>query len=147
MDKFKFNTVVAALMELMNALGKALEERTASKLVCQQTFDTLLQLMHPFAPHVTEELWEARGHPETLLETSWPEYDETRLVAPRVTIVVQIDGKLRDRLDVAAEAAESEVVEAVMASPKVEQHLAGREVAKTIVVPGRLINLVTRPSA
>ncbi len=147
MEKFKFNTVVAALMELMNALGKALEERTASRLTCEQTFDTLLMLLHPFAPHLTEELWEARGHPENLLESQWPSYDEAKLQASRVTIVVQIDGKLRDRLDVAVEAAESEVVDAVMASPKVEQHLEGREVAKTILVPGRLINLVTRPSA
>jgi leucyl-tRNA synthetase len=147
MDRFKFNTVVAALMELMNGLGRALEEQTASKMVCEAAFDTLLQLLYPFAPHVTEELWETRGHPETLLDSSWPDFDEEKLQTERVTLVVQIDGKLRDRLEVAADAAEKEVVESVMASPQVEKHLAGRQVAKTIVVPGRLVNLVTRPSA
>ncbi len=147
MEKFKFNTVVAALMELMNGLAKALEEQSASKLVCQETFDTLLALLHPFAPHITEELWEQRGHPETLFDSSWPEYDESKLQAARVTIVLQIDGKLRDRVEVPAEAGEAEVLETALASPKAEQHLAGREIVKKIVVPGRLVNLVTRPSA
>jgi len=147
MESFKFNTVVAALMELMNGLGRALEEQTASKEVCEAALETLLQLLYPFAPHLTEELWESRGHSETLLDSSWPEYEEEKLQTARVTIVVQIDGKLRDRLEVAAEAAEEEVVETVMSSPQVEKHLTGRDVAKTIVVPGRLVNLVTRPSA
>lgn len=147
MERFKFNTVVAALMELMNGLAKALDEKTASRGVCEQAFDTLMQLLHPLAPHITEELWEARGHSETLMDSSWPSYDESKLQTSQVTIVVQIDGKLRDRVEVAAELAESEILETVMASAKVEQHLAGREIAKKIVVPGRLVNLVTRPSA
>jgi leucyl-tRNA synthetase len=147
MQRFSFNTAVAALMELSNNLSRALEEKTASRLRCEETYDTLLQLLHPMAPHVTEELWERRGYTESLLETSWPEYDERKLHRERIHLVVQVDGKLRDRVEVDAGADEKEVRAAVLASPKVKEHLAGRELAKAVLVPGRLINLVTRKSA
>ncbi len=147
MSTFHFNTAVAALMELSNALTRALEEKTASRLCCEAAFDTLLQLLHPMAPHITEELWERRGYVELLLETSWPEYDEAMLRRDRIHLVVQIDGKLRDRVEVDASASEREVRLAALASAKVQEHLAGREVAKAVVVPGRLVNLVTRRSA
>ncbi len=147
MERFHFNTAVAALMELGNALSRALEEKTASRLRCEEAFDTLLQLLHPMAPHITEELWERRGHVEELLDTTWPEYDEAKLRRARIALVVQIDGKLRDRVEVDADAADQEVRAAALASAKVQEHLAGREVAKAVVVPGRLINLVTRRSA
>ena len=147
LQRFSFNTAVAALMELLNALSRAVEEKRASRLQCEATFDTLVQLLHPMAPHVTEELWERRGYTETLLEKSWPEYDENKLRRARVSLVVQVDGKLRDRVEVDADADEKTVRAAVLDSPKVQEHLAGREVAKAVLVPGRLINLVTRRSA
>ncbi len=147
MQRFSFNTAVASLMELLNALSRALEEKTASRLVCEETFDTLVQLLHPMAPHVTEELWERRGNVETLLETSWPEYDENKLRRARVSLVVQVDGKLRDRVEVDADADEKAARAAALESPKVQEHLGGREVAKAVLVPGRLLNLVTRRSA
>jgi leucyl-tRNA synthetase len=147
LQRFSFNTAVAALMELLNALSRAVEEKRASRLQCEATFDTLVQLLHPMAPHVSEELWERRGYIETLLETSWPEYDESKLRRERVSLVVQVDGKLRDRVEVDADADEKTVRAAVLDSPKVQEHLAGREVAKAVLVPGRLINLVTRRSA
>jgi leucyl-tRNA synthetase len=146
MERFSFNTAVAALMELSNALNRALEEKTASRLCCEQTFDVLLQLLHPMAPHMTEELWERRGYSESLLESSWPEHDEAKLRRARIQLVVQVDGKLRDRVEVDADAQEKEVRAAVLASSKVQEHLAGRDVAKFVLVPGRLMNLVTRRS-
>src|SRR5215207_6912086 len=79
LQRFSFNTAVAALMELSNSLNRALDEKTASRLRCEETFDTLVQLLHPLAPHVTEELWERRGYTESLLETSWPDFDEKKL--------------------------------------------------------------------
>ncbi|HEV8578749.1 MAG TPA: leucine--tRNA ligase [Thermoanaerobaculia bacterium] len=147
LQRFSFNTAVAALMELSNSLSRALEEKTASRLRCEETYDTLLQLLHPMAPHITEELWERRGYTESLLETSWPEYDEAKIRRQRIHLVVQVDGKLRDRVEVDAGADEKEVRAAVLASPRVKEHLAGRELAKAVLVPGRLINLVTRKSA
>ena len=113
----------------------------------EETFDTLVQLLHPLAPHLTEELWERRGYTESLLETSWPEYDEAKLRRARIELVVQVDGKVRDRVEVDAAAEEKEVRAIVLASPRVKDFLADREVAKAVLVPGRLINLVTRRSA
>ncbi len=147
MQRFSFNTAVASLMELSNSLFRSLEEKTASRLRCEETFDTLVQLLHPMAPHITEELWERRGYGESLLESTWPELDESKLRRERIHLVVQVDGKLRDRVEVDASADEKEVRAAVLASPKVQEHLGGREVAKAVLVPGRLINLVTRKSA
>ncbi|HUP42201.1 MAG TPA: leucine--tRNA ligase, partial [Thermoanaerobaculia bacterium] len=144
LERFKFNTAVAALMELLNALTRALDEKTASRPRCEAALDTLVQLLHPVAPHLTEELWERRGHLGTLLESTWPEWDEAKLVRDRVTIVVQVDGKLRDRLEVDAAAPEKEVREAALASEGVRRHLAAVEVARAVYVPGRLINFVTR---
>ena len=146
-ERFSFNTAVAALMELSNVLNRALDDQTATRIQCEATYDTLLQLLHPMAPHMTEELWEKLDHVEGLLDTSWPEYDEAKLRRARIELVVQVDGKLRDRVEVEAGAGDREVREAALASPKVKEHLAGRELAKAVVVPGRLINLVTRRSA
>jgi len=146
-ERFSFNTAVASLMELSNSLSRALEEKSASRPCCEAAFDTLIQLLHPLAPHITEELWERRGHTRSLLESAWPEHDEAKLHRDRIHLVVQVDGKLRDRVEVDAAASEEEVRAIVLASPKVQEHLAGRELAKAVLVPGRLINLVTRKPA
>jgi leucyl-tRNA synthetase len=143
-EKFKFHTAVAALMELLNALTRAVEEKTASRLRCEATLDAMIRLLHPIAPHLTEELWERRGHLSTLLESDWPEADESKLRQDRVTLVVQVDGKLRDRIEVDAAAAEREIRQHALASPKVQEFVAGREVARVVVVPGRLVNVVTQ---
>jgi leucyl-tRNA synthetase len=146
-ERFHFNTAVAALMELSNALTRAVEDQTASRRVCEEAFDTLLKLLHPLAPHITEELWERRGNLESLLETTWPEHDEAKLRRQRVELVVQVDGKLRDRVEVETDADEQQARDAALDSPKVQEHVAGREIVKAIHVPNRLINLVTRRSA
>ena len=144
MERFKFNTAVAALMELVNAMSKAVEEGQTSRECGERCFDTLVTLLHPAAPHLSEELWEMRGHESGLLATSWPEWDEARLATERVTVVVQVDGKLRDRIDVAAEATREEIEAAALASERVAAHLADRELVRAVVVPGKLVNLVTR---
>jgi leucyl-tRNA synthetase len=144
MGRFKFNTAVAAQMELLNAISKAIEEGTASRECCERAFDSLLQLLHPAAPHLSEELWEMRGHTTRLLDTPWPTYDEAQLVEERVTVVVQVDGKLRDRIEVDAGISNEDLEATVMAGEKVAQHLEGRTLVRAIVVPGRLVNLVTR---
>ena len=146
-QRFKFNTAVAALMELLNGLARAVEEKTASRLCCEQALDTMLQLLHPIAPHLTEELWERRDHLDSILDSSWPEFDPAKAKAERIIVVVQVDGKLRDRIEVDAGAGESELKQAALDSPKVQEHLAGAELAKAVVVPGRLINFVTRRNA
>jgi leucyl-tRNA synthetase len=144
LERFKFNTAIASLMELVNQLTRSMEEKSASKVVCEDAFDTLLRLLHPMAPHLTEELWESRGYLDSLLNADWPEYDAEKLVLDTVQLVVQIDGKLRDRVEVATGAQKTEIETLVMASDKVKQHLEGRQMVKFILVPGRLVNLVTR---
>jgi len=143
-DRFKFHTAVAALMELLNALVRAVEEKTASRMRCEATLDAMILLLHPIAPHLTEELWERRGHLSTLLESDWPEADESKLRQDRLTLVVQVDGKLRDRVEVDAAAAEREIRQLVLANPKIREFVGTREVARVVVVPGRLVNVVTQ---
>jgi leucyl-tRNA synthetase len=144
LERFKFNTAVAALMELLNGLVRALDEKTASKICCEAALETLLQLLHPMAPHITEELWERRGHGESLLESAWPAFDPAKARSERLTLVVQVDGKLRDRVEVDIDASAEEARAAALRSAKVQEHLQGKELAKAVVVPGRLVNLVTR---
>ncbi len=102
--------------------------------------ETVVSLVQPYAPHVAEELWARLGH-ERLWVEPWPEADARLLVSDEVEVVVQVNGKLRDRLRVAADTSEEELVALALASERVRQHLAG-EPRKTIVVPGKLVNLV-----
>ncbi len=107
-----------------------------------------MQLLHPLAPHITEELWERRGYGESLLETTWPEFDEKKLHRERIHLVVQVDGKLRDRVEVDASAGEKEVRAIVLCQPQgAGAPRRAAKLAKAVLVPGRLINLVTRKSA
>ncbi len=144
LEKFKFNTAIAALMEHLNGLSRALEDKSASRLVCDESFDIMLRLLHPMAPHLTEELWEQRGHSDSLLDVDWPDHDPSKLVTDSVELVVQVNGKLRDRVMVPVDADETRVRDLVLASDRVSRYLEGLEIARTIFVPGRLVNFVVR---
>jgi leucyl-tRNA synthetase len=98
--------------------------------------------MAPFTPHIAEELWERLGLPYSIHQQSWPEIDPALLIADRITLAVQVNGKRRDEIEVAADADEATIRAAALASAKVARHLSGREPRKVIVVPGRLINIV-----
>ena len=91
-----------------------------------------------------EELWERRGQTGSLLDSDWPELDESKLRRERIQLVVQVDGKLRDRVEVDAGAGEGEIRQVALASEKVREHVAGRPIARVVQVPGRLVNIVTR---
>jgi len=104
-------------------------------------------LLAPMTPHITAELWERRHPAEDVHRQTWPEPDPSMLVVDTVTMVVQVNGKVRDRLEVSPGIHEAEAERLALASPKVQEHLAGRELAKAVLVPGRLINLVTRKTA
>jgi leucyl-tRNA synthetase len=138
LQTYSFNTAVAAMMELSNALqhatGPSRDEGVA----------TLLLLLAPFAPYMTEELWERRGGHGSVHQQSWPSFDPRVAAANEVTIVIQIDGKVRDRVTAPAGISQSAAEKLAMASPKVRAALDGREPARTIFVPDRLVNFVTR---
>ena len=134
---FHFNTAVAALMKLEHRLRHAVGPTR------DEGITRLLLLLAPMAPFIAEELWERRGGAHSIHQQPWPAYDPELAKADEVTLVLQVDGKVRDRLTVAAGLGESEARAAAFASDKVQKAIAGRRVVKTIVVPDRLISIVT----
>jgi leucyl-tRNA synthetase len=134
--RFAFNTAIAAVMELVNELSR--DRRGPDARFAAETAVSLIQ---PYAPHVAEELWQRLGH-ERLWEQPWPVADPVMLEQDVIEIVVQVNGKLRDRLQVAAATPEGELVALARASDRVRAHLNGGEPRQTIVVPGRLVNFV-----
>jgi leucyl-tRNA synthetase len=134
----QFNTPISAVMELVNELAKAPAD-PASRFAAE----TAVSLIQPYAPHVAEELWERLGH-ERLWEQPWPEADPVLLQEDTFELVVQVNGKVRDRLVVPTDLPEEELVARAKESPKVQAHLNGGEIRQTIVVPRKLVNLVVR---
>ena len=141
LERFEFNTVVSGLMELTNALYRARAEAEGST-AWNETVDTLLLLMAPITPHIAEELWSLRGNRYSIHQQTWPVFDPAAVVETTVEVVVQVNGKVRDRLLLAADASEAEATAAALALPKVVEHLGGRAPKKVIYVPGRLLNIV-----
>jgi leucyl-tRNA synthetase len=151
-DRFHFNTALAAIMELNNEITAArsaqggeqnLSTSEAGRLVLAVAVENLVRLLEPFAPHMCAELWELLGR-ERIWNQGWPECDERFLAHDVVEIAVQVNGKVRERVEVPREAEEAEVLAQVKSLPAVEKHLTGKRVVKEIVVPGKLVNLVVR---
>ncbi|MFL5973130.1 MAG: leucine--tRNA ligase [Gaiellaceae bacterium] len=136
--RFQFHTPIAAVMELSNDLVREPEDPAA-----RFAAETAVSLIQPYAPHLAEELWERLGHGR-LWETPWPEADPALLERDTFELVVQVNGRVRDRMEVAADLPEGELVERAKSSPRVQAHLDGAEIRQTIVVPGKLVNIVTR---
>ncbi|WP_130471498.1 leucine--tRNA ligase [Candidatus Magnetaquicoccus inordinatus] len=149
-QRFQFNTAISAVMELVNAAnellhGKADAERSPSELaVLREVAESAVLLLNPFVPHITEELWQQLGHAQPLCLQRWPEADPEALQRESITLVVQINGKLRARLTVAADASQKSIEEAALAEPTIQQQLQNRSIHKRIFVPGRLLNLVVQ---
>ena len=142
LERFRFNTMLAALMEYTNFLGRAKETALYSTPTWEEAIEKLLLLLAPSAPHLAEELWARTRRPYSIHRQAWPAYDADLAADEMLTIVVQVNGKLRDRLTVAADAAEAEVRELALASDRVRASLNGRDPAKAVYVPGKLLNLV-----
>ena len=138
--RFQFHTPIAALFELVNEIYRVKDDPARAGEVRLAT-ETVLSLIQPYAPHVAEELWERLGH-ERLWEQPWPTADPALLTAETVEVVVQVNGKLRDRLSVPSGTAEDELVRLALGSERVRAHVDG-EPRRTIVVPDRLVNVVT----
>jgi leucyl-tRNA synthetase len=135
--RFQFNTPIAAVMELVNELSKALDDPAA-----RFAADTIVSLVQPWAPHVAEELWQgALGHSSNLWESPWPVADEAMLQHQTIELVLQVNGKVRDRVHVPAGLSEDELIAQARASEKVQAHLNGEE-RRVIVIPDKLVNIV-----
>jgi len=137
--RFQFHTPIAALFELVNEIYRVKDDPARAGEVRFAT-ETVISLVQPYAPHVAEELWERLGH-SSLRELEWPEADPALVAEDTVELVVQVNGKLRDRLRVAAGTPEDELVALALASERVRAHVNG-EPRKTVVVPDRLVNIV-----
>ncbi len=142
LDEFQFNTMVAALIEFVNELMRLKDTPLASTPAWREAIETLVLLMAPSTPYVAEELWERLGLPYSVHMQSWPVYDEAMVAESLVEVVVQVNGKVRDRLMLPADATEADALAAVLAAPKIAEALAGTEPRKVIYVPGRLVNIV-----
>ena len=140
---FRFNTGIARLMELTNALVRARESGLAGTDAYREAVDTLLLLAAPIAPHLAEELWSRRGGDYSIHQQAWPVADPALAAVQTVELPVQVDGKLRDRLVVTRDTPPEEIERMALASEKVQAHLGGRAPARVIQVPGRLVNVVT----
>ncbi|RPI87886.1 MAG: hypothetical protein EHM41_03375 [Chloroflexi bacterium] len=141
-DTFEFNTIVSGLMELLNEMYKARESVPSSAPDWQEAVDIYLRMMAPIAPHVAEELWVNSGRPYSIHQQPWPEVDEAAAAEESITLVVQINGKVRDRIEVPVGISEEDARQAALSSENVRRFLDGKEPRKVIVVPGKLINIV-----
>ncbi|HKY84523.1 MAG TPA: leucine--tRNA ligase [Anaerolineales bacterium] len=142
LEAFEFNTVISALMELTNALSDGREAGLAETDGFRESVETLLLLTAPVAPHVTEELWARLGKPYSIHQQAWPSFDPQAMEQEAITLVVQVNGKVRDRILVAAGITEVEARRRALESDVVRRHLGGAEPRQVVFVEGRLINLV-----
>jgi leucyl-tRNA synthetase len=138
-DKLEFNTAISQLMIFLNELVKA--DRLDKGLV-----KDFVRLLHPFAPFITEEMWERLGGKPPVLSEKWPSFDPAKTADDTVNMVVQVNGKLRDTIPVPRSIAKEEMEKLALASEKVRQKLEGQAVVRVVVVPGKLVNIVVRPS-
>ncbi|NOR41075.1 MAG: class I tRNA ligase family protein, partial [Gammaproteobacteria bacterium] len=142
--RYTFNTAIAANMELMNTLNRFSDDSEQGRAVMQEALEKVVLMLAPIVPHITHQLWYALGHNQAVVECSWPEVDESALVQESVTLVVQVNGKVRGRITVAADA-QKEVIEAAATSEvNVQKFIAEKSVRKIIIVPGKLVNVVVQ---
>jgi leucyl-tRNA synthetase len=141
MERFRFNVAISKLMVLTNEMRSALDAGGAAR----GAGEALVQMLAPFAPFASEELWrEVLGHASSVHTSTWPSFDAALAVEETVTLIVQVDGRLRDKLEVPADADEARCLELARSSEKAMRALEGREVVKEVVRPPKLVNLVTR---
>ncbi len=143
-DRFHFNTAIAASMELVNDLSSFEPADETERAVYREAVDILLTVLAPMVPHFAEEVWAELGNPGTLADATWPAADPAALVKDSIFIVVQVNGKMRGRVEVAPDANEADVLAAAKADESVARHLEGVTLVKSVYVPGRLLNIVVR---
>ncbi|HEX2933540.1 MAG TPA: leucine--tRNA ligase, partial [Candidatus Binatia bacterium] len=143
--RFHFNTAIAAIMELFNAVSAAAQRPSpsaAADAVIKQGVETMIVLLAPFVPHVASELWQQLGHLEMVDQVAWPHYSEEALEEEKLLIVVQVNGKVRGKISVPADASQEQIESLALADPKVVGFLDGKKVQRVVYVPRRLVNIV-----
>jgi len=143
-ERFKFNTTIAALMELVGEMNRRWESGSISAAVWSDTVERILLLTAPLAPHIAEELWERTGHTFSIHNVSLPGWNDELATDEVITVVVQINGKVRDRLQLSVDVTEEEAFEAAFASERVKAYTGDSEIVRRIYIPGKLVNFVIR---
>ncbi|HEY9715243.1 MAG TPA: class I tRNA ligase family protein, partial [Chroococcales cyanobacterium] len=143
-EENRYNTAIAATMECVNALYKLKSAGLGRHEMWQQALESVVACVAPFAPFIAEELWQQLGHSTSVHRDTWPKYNETYLVSETMTIAVQVNGKLRGTVDLPADSAEESVIEAAKANEKIKAHVEGKDIVKTIYVPGKILNIVVK---
>jgi leucyl-tRNA synthetase len=138
-----FNTAIAAVMELMNSLAKFEDRSALGRAIMQEALELIVQMLAPIVPHAAHYLWREFGHTDLLMDHPWPQPDTAALVQDTIAIVVQVNGKLRAQVSVAADAGEESVKQAALADANVQKWVEGKPIRKVIVVKGKLVNVVT----
>ena len=142
--RYTFNTAIASVMELINALIKFKDDSEQGRAVMQESLQAIVLLLSPIVPHITHEIWHVLGKDSSLLDQAWPKVDESALVKDSLQIIVQVNGKLRSRIEVAASASKDEIEAAAITDENVMKFTDGKQVVKVIVVPGKLVNIVVK---
>jgi leucyl-tRNA synthetase len=142
LERLHFNTMISALMEMTNYLAKVRETGSVAASSWEDSIDVLIRLLAPTAPHQAEELWQRTGREYSIHNQRWPQWDAALAMNEEITLVVQVNGKLRDRIPVPVSISEDEAKQLVMESLRVKAHLDNKKLARIIYVPGRLVNLV-----
>ena len=137
-----FNTAIAAVMELLNEVGKHNEKDQQTLAVRHEALISAVLLLSPVAPHICHSLWHALGHTDSVIDASWPMLDEEALVRSTITLVLQVNGKVRGKIEVAADISREDIEKIALADENVQRFVEGNTIRKIIVVPGRLVNIV-----
>jgi leucyl-tRNA synthetase len=144
-ERFHFNTAISAIMELVNEIYVSeIKNQTdeISRRVIRESIETVVVLLSPFVPHFTEELWEALGNRESVIKTRWPDYDQEAVLEEEILIVIQVNGKLRDRMTIPASYGEEEVKAWALKSERIRRLVEGKKIKRVILVPKKLVNIV-----
>ena len=138
----KFNTAIAQVMTLMNVLEKAAQETAQDRALLQEGLEAVALLLAPITPHISHQLWQELGHDDAIIDAQWPQVDEAALVQDSLTLVIQVNGKLRGQIEVPASASREEIEAAARSNENVLRFTEGLSIRKVIVVPGKLVNIV-----
>lgn len=142
--RYSFNTAISSIMELVNELYKYKQSGEINIPLMELAINDLLLILNPFTPHITEELWSDMGHKERVYQTPWPEYDPSALVLDEIEVIVQINGRIKDKLVVPRDTDKEKLEELARSSAKVQSACEGKTIVKAIVIPGKLVNFVAK---
>jgi len=140
--RYTFNTAIAAVMEMINALARADLDNDNDHAIMREGIETAALLLSPIVPHITDALWKELGHDEPLINAAWPKSDPDALEQNEIEMVIQVNGKLRSKITVAKTADQKQIETLAVEDENIKRNIEGKTIRKIIVIPGRLVNIV-----